>query len=280
MHKNNKHNAAYDFKLLCTSYPALREFFFTNKYGTETITFSNPKAVKALNTALLNQYYKINYWEFPDTNLCPPIPSRADYIHYLADLDIDNTAETILDIGTGATCIYPLLGNSLFGWQFVATDISEKSLENAQEIIRKNKLENSIKLRKQNRKKNILQGVILPNESFFATMCNPPFYISKDEAEKANNRKQRNLGIKTKSRNFGGNSNELWYKGGELAFIKNYIKESVLFKTQVTWFTSLVSKGENLPKIYQSLDAVNATVKTIDMEHGNKITRIVAWSYE
>ena len=85
-HPKNKHQQGYDFSKLCKAYLPLTEFVFENNYQTITIDFADPKAVKALNTALLVTYYKITFWDFPDANLCPPIPSRVDYIHHLATL--------------------------------------------------------------------------------------------------------------------------------------------------------------------------------------------------
>lgn len=284
MHPKNVHNGTYDFAKLIQAYPVLRDYVFTNEYDSQTIKFANPQAVKALNTALLKAYHNIAYWEFSDQNLCPPIPSRADYLYYLQDLLKDSPIKKkpikILDIGTGASCIYPLLGNALFDWHFVASDIAEKALESAQHIISKNQLENKITLRKQTRKKQILTGIIQADDFFFATLCNPPFYKNKEEASKANLRKLRNLKINTKTRNFAGNANELWYKGGEVAFIKNYSNESVHYQNQVYWFTSLVSRGENLPILYKHLEQIGAkTIKTITMEQGNKITRFIAWQF-
>jgi 23S rRNA (adenine1618-N6)-methyltransferase len=56
--------------------------------------------------------------------------------------------------------------------------------------------------------------------------------------------------------------------------------QSVDFKTQVEWFTCLVSKKENLRKIYKQLNKLNATYKTIQMNQGNKQSRFVAWKFE
>jgi 23S rRNA (adenine1618-N6)-methyltransferase len=101
-HPNNKHQQGYNFSKLCKAYPSLSEFVFENQYNTQTIDFANPKAVKALNTALLFLHYELSYWDFPDDNLCPPIPGRVDYIHHLADLlELSNITKNIrvLDIG-------------------------------------------------------------------------------------------------------------------------------------------------------------------------------------
>ena len=85
--------------------------------------------MKELNKGLLFSFDKISIWDFPDENLCPPIPGRLDYIHHLADLLSSEEPIKILDIGTGATCIYPLLGVASFDWKFVATDIDLDSLD-------------------------------------------------------------------------------------------------------------------------------------------------------
>ena len=86
LHTRNKHNGQYDFSLLTENYPPLRKFVLLNPLGIQTIDFFNPHAVKALNKALLISYYGIRYWDIPKNYLCPPIPGRADYVHYIADL--------------------------------------------------------------------------------------------------------------------------------------------------------------------------------------------------
>ncbi len=283
-HSNNKHQQGYNFPKLCNLYPSLNEFIFENKYQITTIDFFNPKAVKALNTALLLLHYNISYWDFPNDNLCPPIPGRVDYIHYLADLlkssSIDENAR-ILDIGTGASCIYPLLGNTEYNWQFVGTDIDKKTLENAQQIIDKNKLTKEISLRYQPDGSHILKGVLSVSDRFDAVLCNPPFHDSDEAASTATKRKLKGLGKGGEFlRNFGGINNELWCKGGEKTFINTYIYESSLFKKQCRWFSTLVSKKENVRPIKVLLKKFKATeVKTISMHQGNKITRIVAWTF-
>ncbi len=288
-HPKNKHRERYDFKQLTQTLPALKPFVIINNYGDETIDFFDPQAVIMLNKALLKHFYQIGYWEIPENYLCPPIPGRADYIHYVADLlsensvSIDNNTKC-LDIGVGANCIYPLIGLHEYGWTFVGSDIDLKAIASAQKIVDNNpKLGDSIVLRHQNNPNNIFAGIILEGEFFNLSICNPPFHASAKEALASNMRKVSNLkgdkAAKAKL-NFGGQSNELWYAGGELKFLTNMIYESRRFGRQCRWFTSLVSKEANLPRIYKTLDAVNAkSVKTIDMSQGNKISRIVAWSF-
>jgi len=284
LHPRNKHKVGYDFAKLCKKHPALNEFVFENMHKNSSIDFANAKAVKVLNTALLLTHYPIRFWKFPDENLCPPIPGRVDYIHYLSDLLTDSNLKNdikVLDIGTGASCIYPILGKAVYNWKFVATDVDHYALSSAQNIIDKNLFQKEIEIRHQKDKMQLFTGILTKEDKFEASTRNPPFFASQKEAKEANKAKEEGLGIDGKTtRNFSGNHNELWYTGGEKAFLHNYLYQSSLFKKQIFWFTTLVSKKENIKGMYQSLKKLKATeIKTIDMHQGNKITRIVAWTF-
>lgn len=279
LHPKNKFNNGYNFDELIKINPKLDAHVAKNQFDVITIDFSNPEAVKELNKALLFSYDKITVWDFPKENLCPPIPGRLDYIHYLSDLISTKEDVKILDIGTGATCIYPLLGIAAYNWSFVASDIDFASLDTAQDIIDDNNLGSKIELRKQADENNILKGILKEEDSFAAVMCNPPFFKSAEEAQGANKRKNRNLGNNT-VRNFSGNNNELWYVGGEKAFLHNYLYESSLYKEKSKWFTSLVSKKENIESLKKSSAKLGAIeFKVIPMSQGNKVTRIACWRF-
>ncbi len=279
LHPKNKFNKGYNFEELILTNPKLEAYVSKNKFDVVTIDFSIPEAVKELNKALLFSYEKISVWNFPDQNLCPPIPGRLDYILYLTDLLSEEENVKVLDIGTGATCIYPLLGVAENNWDFVATDIDLDSLDTSQDNIDDNNFSDKIELRQQFDENNILKGVLKDDDSFSAIMCNPPFYRSAEEAQGANKRKNKNLG-NSAVRNFSGNNNELWYVGGEKAFLHNYLYESSLFKESSKWFTSLVSKKDNIDSLQKSAKKLGAKeFKTISMNQGNKVTRIACWRY-
>lgn len=293
LHSRNPHRFRYDFAQLIAASPALKPFVFTNEFDIESVDFSNPEAVKALNNAILISEYGIQNWDIPKNYLCPPIPGRADYIHYLADLLAESNNGTIpqgdtvtgLDIGVGANCIYPIIGHSAYGWSFVATDIDEKALDNCVAIIEANpKLQEPISLQLQANSRFIFKDIIQPEDRFAFTLCNPPFHSSEEEANKGTLRKINNLGGSKTSQpvlNFGGQNAELWCEGGELAFITQMIYESVKYPMQVLWFTTLVAKKSHLASIYRALAKVNAaTIKTIEMAQGQKTSRIVAWTFQ
>lgn len=283
-HKNNVHLDGYDFSVLIKAYPALETYLLTNAFTNKfTINFSDAKAVKALNTAILVAYYNIDYWQFSDKNLCPPIPGRVDYIHYLFDVlfayGLQNNV-SILDIGTGATCVYPLLGSAVYDWNFIGTDSNKDALKNAQKIITKNNLTHKIQLQYQPNSNHIFEGILFKDSVICATMCNPPFYKSLGAAEQANQKKNKGLGIAKNTKNFSGKQHELWCKGGEKAFIHTLAYESSKFKENCFWFTTLVSKKENAESLLPSLKKLGATeIKIIPMHQGNKITRLVAWTF-
>lgn len=311
LHPRNKHRFRYDFEKLIYNYPILKNYIFINEHDSDpskseqakqTIDFANPDAVKALNKALLISDYGVEYWDIPKNYLCPPIPGRADYIHYIADLlaesnngIIPNDESTIgLDVGIGSNCIYPVIGNNEYNWSFVGTDIDEKALQNCKKIIANNPhLIEAISLQLQVEPRYIFKNIILPEDKFAFTICNPPFHASQDEATKQALRKVTNLeNEKTKSQdksrpteakltlNFGGKNAELWCSGGEIGFITQMIYESVKYPLQVFWFTTLVSKKDNLRSIYKTLNKVGAVkIKTIEMAQGQKISRFVAWTF-
>ncbi len=297
LHPRNKHRDRYDFEQLIQASVGLAQYVKVNEFGDATIDFSNPQAVKALNQALLKQFYAIDIWDIPKQYLCPPIPGRADYLHYAADLLSKTNAGVIplgdtvhvLDIGVGANVIYPLIGNHEYGWRFVGADIDANALKNAQHIVDANALSNAIELRLQSTPTSIFKGVIKQGEYYDLTMCNPPFHASLAEAYAGTQRKWRGLGKNvSKSRvsdksavlNFGGQSNELYCEGGEEAFVTAMINESKQFATQCLWFTTLISKAATLPSVYRALKKVNALeVKTIEMTQGQKQSRLVAWTF-
>lgn len=287
-HSRNRHTGRYDFERLYAACPQLKQYTRLNPAGHFTIDFANPQAVKLLNTAILKTDYGINFWDIPPNYLCPPIPGRADYIHTVADLlsefnhnQIPLGPQTkVLDIGVGANLIYPLLGNAEYQWSFVGTDIDQTAINAAQEIIIKNQLQSQIQVRHQPKKQQIFTDVILSDEYFALSMCNPPFFSSATQAQQQNQRKWKNLGKSNHQRNFGGQSHELWCEGGESAFIGRMIEQSLHVKKQIRWFSTLVSRESNLAQIYQQLKTIGAKqVRTLNMAQGQKKSRCVAWCF-
>ena len=293
LHPRNPHQGRYDLNALILVCPELKAHLKLNPKGEQTVDFSNEDAVRLLNQALLAHHYQVQHWNIPQGYLCPPIPGRADYIHYAADLLIGkkNNAK-VLDIGTGANCIYPIIGCRSYGWKFVASDIDPIAVNTAKLIIDSNPvLKNKIKVEQQNNSKALFANIIGPNDLFDLTLCNPPFHASLAEANAGTERKQKNLSKHrakkgksiiedTKGRNFGGQKAELWCEGGEITFLKRMVNESQNYGEQVMWFTSLVSKSENVVPLKKLLKQIGAKqVKVVNMSQGQKVSRLIAWSF-
>ena len=299
LHPRNRHRGRYDFVVLTESSPALARFVEVNSFGDASVDFANPAAVKALNQALLAGFYDVAHWDIPAGYLCPPIPGRADYIHYLADLLAEDHGGTVprgaavrvLDSGVGANCIYPIIGHQEYGWQFVGADTDPVAIGAARQIVAANAaLRGAIELRRQPAPNQVFRGIIRPGERFDLTLCNPPFHLSAADAAAGTRRKLHNLrgtqfGPASRAaaapvRNFGGQAAELWCAGGEEGFVRRMIRESADFSASCRWFTTLIAKKDALPGIYKALEKAGAAdVRTVSMAQGQKKSRLVAWTF-
>ena len=285
------HLAPYDFPQLIAACPELRSFVQPHRLAGDTIDFADPVAVLTLNRALLKLHYRINHWEIPSGYLCPPVPSRADYLHHAADLLADGgtlprgSSVRVLDIGVGANCIYPLLGTQIYGWHFVGTDVDPAAVDAARRNVAANPgLTEKIECRQQTSPDTIFKGVVQPGETFALSLCNPPFHSSHEEAAAGTLRKLRNLGSGPAPAkpvlNFGGRSHELWCEGGEVDFVRRLVAESAARPALCLWFTTLVSKAGSLPAVHRALARVRPTeVRTLALFAGQKQSRVVAWTF-
>lgn len=292
LHPRNRHRGRYDFARLVAASPELGAFVRPTAYHEDSIEFANPAAVKALNRALLKLYYGIATWDIPAGYLCPPIPGRADYIHYLADLLAGSNAGIlpagrtmrVLDIGVGANCIYPIIGHQEYGWHFVGTDTDPVAIRVAGQLVAANpSLAGTVDCRVQPDPMAVFENIVRAGEVFDLTLCNPPFHTSAAEAEAGSRRKWQRLGTSAAARpalNFGGQGAELWCKGGEAGFVRRMIAESARLPTCCFWYTTLLSKKDTLYEAYKSLRKVGALdVRTIGMTQGQKASRFVAWTF-
>ena len=287
LHPRNQHREGYDFERLIVKSPELEAFMTRNPRGQMTINFQDVDAVRMLNRALLMTHYEIDFWDIPASYLCPPIPGRVDYIHYLADLLAKSNGQEIphgsdikaLDIGTGASLVYPLTGKHEYGWDFTGIDIDPVSITSARQICERNGL--NISLKRQNNAMDIFEGVVGSDDIFHVTLCNPPFHASLAQAQEGTLRKWRNLGKgRSAELNFGGQNAELWCPGGEIGFIARMIEQSMSFAEQCLWFTCLVSKKDSLKPLSRLLkEAKVVEFKVVEMAQGQKTSRFIAWTY-
>lgn len=363
IHPRNKYaENPPDFDILASLYSSFHPYVFYATNGRPRIDWTDFNATRELTRVLLHRDYAINWW-IPDGQLCPTVPNRLNYIHWIEDLlasDLirkqhDGDIVRGFDIGTGANCIYPLLGAALHGWHFVGTDVTCVALEWAQKNVQNNPhLIDLIEIRKNGEgeleekngctQKNeeegpleslsfdeseqavdedgtqlstsgqpeepckevsgavnpsltsndqqieellevplskgsgvvsknsegppVLLGVIREGEQFDFCMCNPPFFESMEEAG-ANPRTA-----------CGGTMEEMVCPGGEQAFIKRIINDSVHLKEQIRWYTTMVGRKVNLKVLTTNLRKVGVTiVQTTEFVQGRTSRWGLAWSF-
>ncbi|WP_371133663.1 23S rRNA (adenine(1618)-N(6))-methyltransferase RlmF [Vibrio japonicus] len=303
LHPRNLHQGRYDFPKLIAALPELKRYVIKNPKGEQSINFSDPTSVKLLNKALLAHHYGVTFWDIPEGYLCPPIPGRADYVHRLAELltkeskSLKHKLVRALDVGVGANCIYPIVGSTQYGWTYVGSDVDPVSVKNANLIAENNSgLKGKIECRLQSQSRHFFKGIIKPGEHYDVTTCNPPFHKSLQEAQQGTERKLKNLSVNKAKRgqdshntkanesttlNFGGQNAELWCPGGEAAFIKNMAFESRDFAEQVLWFSTLISKKDNVRWMRKNLDKAGAKeIQIVEMSQGQKVSRFIAWTFK
>ncbi|KAL2037556.1 hypothetical protein N7G274_009668 [Stereocaulon virgatum] len=272
-----------DFAALALQSPAFNKFLKSNGQ----VDFSNPEAVQQLTKSLLERDFKLKL-ELPNDRLCPPVPNRFNYILWIQDL-LDTTSDSYtdtydpnrdvvgLDIGTGASCIYPLIGCSQRPkWRFAATDIDEKNLTYARSNISQNNLKLRVRPYQTNYNEPLIPLDAIHLESIDFCMCNPPFYSSTADLL---------LSAAAKSRPphsaCTGADVEMVTSGGEVAFVNRMIAESRVLGNRCQWYTSMLGKYSSVESIVENLHAAevhNWAVK--DLVQGTKTRRwTVGWSW-
>jgi 23S rRNA (adenine1618-N6)-methyltransferase len=219
---------------------------------------------------------------------CRQVPNRHNYILWLKDL-LDTSSSsysdtydpdrkvTGLDIGTGASAIYPLLGCVQRPWSFIATDIDSKSLMYARKNVELNNLGSRIRIVERPVQDALIPLDELGIDRIDFVMTNPPFYSSESELlELAGQKSQPPSSACT------GAPNEMVCDGGEIGFIRRIIDESLSLKDRVQWYTAMLGKHSSLEVVVELLkehDIDNyAVAKFIQ---GNKTRRwAIGWSLD
>ncbi|PWW73131.1 hypothetical protein C7212DRAFT_359500 [Tuber magnatum] len=232
----------------------------------------------------------------PGDRLCPTVPNRLNYVLWIQDLldstgnpesdEFDPTREVVgLDVGTGASCIYPLLGCALRnGWKFVATDIDGKSLEYARENVRRNKERvGDLGERITVFDGSLDGGDIFPLEKLGIerldfTMCNPPFYASIDDM--FDSARQKNL---PPSLACTGTTTEMVYPGGEVSFVTLMFNQSLQLRSNLgfknTWYTSMLGKHSSVESLVPTMKPHTQNYAITEFKQGSTRRWGVAWNF-
>ena len=297
MHPRNVFAAANpDFAALAATHPRLLPYLVETKDGRRTIDFASWDATVELNRALLDTFYGVKHWDVPRGHLCPPAANRANYVHWIEDLlELSRPASASasaagpavvgLDVGVGASCVYPLIGASLNGWRFVGIDVTDVAVASARANAAGNPAIRhlieirdartfSLRRRDSARDGSVILPAIEEDERFAFCMCNPPFF---DLDRSASERRRPN-----RASDFGGSDAETACPGGERAFTARIFEDSLLLRDRVHWYTTMCGKKETVKHLRRALasrEARVAAVRTTVFRQGKTARWGVAWSF-
>ncbi|KAG5361485.1 putative methyltransferase-like protein C27D7.08c [Yarrowia sp. C11] len=203
--------------------------------------------------------------------LCPRVPIRLAYIEWIRHLLSEELEAVVgLDVGTGTSCIYPLLASKLYGWKMIGSDIDPEAVEKAQENVERNP--DVIEL--------ITVKLVSSQSDFFAfsddicfTMCNPPFYASVEEMQTSVSKKKSRPAGELKAV-----QNELITEDGELGFLLRMISDSKRHKN-IVWFTSMMGKKETMEKVCEELKKEKIYHSVVSRRPGKTKRWFVAWTF-
>lgn len=256
--------------------------------GESHLDFADPPAVMQLTKTLLKLDFGMRV-ELPPDRLCPPVPNRHNYILWLKNL-VDSSAPSYaqayeperqvmgLDIGTGASLIYPLLGCAQRpAWSFIATDVDARSLAYARRNVELNNLQSRVRVISRDITAPLVPLDELNVEVIDFVMVNPPFYTSEAELVDLAQRKSRPPnGACT------GAPVEMVCEGGEIGFVRRIIYESLILRTRVQWYTSMLGKQSSLNVLIGILkeNGIDNYAVTAFIQ-GNKTRRwALGWSFD
>jgi 23S rRNA A1618 N6-methylase RlmF len=241
------------------------------------VDWSDARSLLAVTQVLLRHDFHLEF-DMPLNHLCPPVPQRLNYIHWVADLlgimtkeDARNAQVRGIDVGTGASAIFPLLGYATYGWRFLGTEIDPESVASAQANIDRNKLGEKITVRHVASSENIFTDVILPSDGTFDfTLCNPPFFSSLSQT-----------GLHP-SRSASATPGELVCEGGEEAFVERMIRQSKRLERRVRWFTTMLGRKSSLKTLLALLRSPEISALVVDQTEflqGQQARYGLAWSF-
>ncbi|XP_071386471.1 RNA N(6)-adenosine-methyltransferase mettl16-like [Centroberyx affinis] len=279
MHPRNRYkDKPPDFAYLASKYPDFQQHVHTSLTGRPVVNFKEPEAVRALTCTLLKEDFGLTI-EIPLERLIPTVPLRLNYIHWVEDLiDGQGQPRKGIDIGTGASCIYPLLGATMNGWYFLATEVDDICFDYATKNVEQNNLSDLIKVVKVPQKTLLMDA--LKEETAIVydfCMCNPPFFANQLEAKGVNSRNSRRP--PPSSVNTGGVT-EIMAEGGELEFVKRIIHDSLQLKRRLRWYSCMLGKKCSLAPLKEELRKQGVPKVThTEFYQGRTMRWALAWSF-
>lgn len=277
MHPRNPFQTPPNFRELALKYPDFRKHVTYDLSGKVRLDFRDREAQLALFRTLLKHYYSMDV-DLPEDHLVPAIPQRLNYLLWVEDLikllpDVDEVVRGV-DVGTGASCVLCLLGHKQCGWDFVATDVDDKSVTYAQSNVNRNQLQEHIQVIQVS---TLCEAVTAGTRLAFST-CNPPFFATPEEAEAID--KATKEGRQPPGSDMGGTLQEkVWSPGGEVAFVKSLIKESLQLRDAIGIYTVMLGKKRSAKEVLAELNQQNIRCTSTEFCQGKTMRWGVAWTF-
>ncbi|KRT80204.1 methyltransferase, partial [Oryctes borbonicus] len=252
MHPRNIYNKRLDFKALADEFPEFRKHTVLDIKGRIAFDFKDLEALRTLSKTLLKKDFNLDL-HFPQNGLIPTIPLRLNYILFIEDLlKSINRIEAIkgLDIGTGASCIYPLISARKNKWYMIGTDINYNAIEYAQRNVAKNALSHLIEVVLV-KEETVLEEILRRDDARYDfCMCNPPFFGNPNELC---SQLKRKLNRPLPKNAFVAEMHEVLTEGGEFAFVSKMIDESNKFHDRIRLYTSMIGIKRNIKPLLEKL---------------------------
>jgi 23S rRNA A1618 N6-methylase RlmF len=247
----------------------------------------------ALTRALLQAQFQLQLPYLESHHLCPPVPNRFFYVHWIHSslLTMNERTGWGMDIGTGATCIYPLLATRCLDCNMLATDIDAQALSLAKRNVEANQMDDKIHLlqvppsHSQDPSRRPPGGPLQrglaawgrPQQRFDFVMTNPPFYDPNDNsmehvAPRAGDGRDRTAMTVSE-----GN-----YPGGEIGFVTELLADSLRARQSSKWFSSMLGKKTSFIKLQKLVVHMLGPAHVVATEYGpGQYTRwFLAWTLE
>jgi methyltransferase len=296
MHRRNIFRKEPDFKKLAYDYQELKQFMTVGSKNKLKFDFKNPDALRALTCALLHRYFQKRI-TIPNDRMIPAVPQRLNYICWLEDLvkllanQVSDSNVLGIDIGTGASCIFPILScHRNPSWSFIGVEADQKSFSVAVENVQKNFMDDRIKVVKVGTEESLSDILCLANCSVTFIMCNPPFFeeeygvtleISPTIGNSCASSVISSAG-RPKSNANTSNKMESICSGGEIAFVGRLLDQSRHLKEEVTIYSSMLGRKQSLTHFKQtlsSMDEENLSWTWAELCQGKTIRYAIAWSF-
>ncbi|XP_055376277.1 U6 small nuclear RNA (adenine-(43)-N(6))-methyltransferase [Condylostylus longicornis] len=280
MHPRNIYKDPPDYVELAIKYPNFRAVSKLELNGKVSVNLKNPEALKQLSKTLLLKDFQLDI-EFPEKSLIPTIPLRLNYILWMEDLInfFNLTKVEGIDIGCGGAAIYSILAARKNYWKMIGLEADQENVDFATLNIKKNNLEELVYIFQQMNDvifKDLFELEQNMTRKFTFCMCNPPFYEHQDNLPQ--NRQYRKR--KAPRNEATGKFAELVCDGGEVAFVKKIICESLVYKDKILIYSSLLGHKKSVFEVLQFLRTKNVeNILQTEFCQGNTTRWGVAWSF-